>query len=72
MNEKDFLKKFIDVTDTIKDVAMGTELRNVEEWDSLSKVNFIAMADADYGVKVTLKQLNACETVADLYELVGR
>ena len=69
MNEKDFLDKFIDLTDTEDVVEMTTDLNTLEEWDSLSVISFIAMANANYGIKLKLENVKAALTVADLYKL---
>jgi len=41
------------------------------EWDSMSELAFIAMADSKLGVRVAAEALGQCATVADLVRLVG-
>lgn len=68
MNE--FLSSFIDVLDTENDVRMDTVLSDLEEWDSLSRVSFIAMVKTNYGIALNLLDIKNAKTVADLYEAV--
>ena len=70
MSEKDFLAQMADILEMDEEVNMDTVLGELEEWDSLSYVSFISMANATLGKKVTVKDLKAANTVADLYNLV--
>ena len=65
-----FIEKMIDVMDIEEEVTPNTVLEDLEEWDSLSLVSFIAMANATYGKKVVAADVKMAKTVADLYELV--
>ena len=48
----------------------GSErLQDLEQWDSLAIVSFMALADEHYEVTVKPQQILACQTVADLLEL---
>lgn len=71
MTEKEFLEDFKDnILDTDEDVQMDTHLTDVEEWDSLGVVGFIADANTKYGKKVTAQEVKAAKTPADLYQLL--
>ena len=52
------------------DLKETTILENIEEWDSLSVVSFIAMAKAVCGKTVERQAIVNAKTVADLFELV--
>lgn len=65
-----FLEKMIDILDCEQEVTMETELADLEEWDSLSLVSFMAMANAAYNKKVIPADVKMARTIADLYELV--
>lgn len=67
---KQFLEKMIDILDCEQEITMETVLADLEEWDSLSLVSFMAMANAAYGKKVILTDVKMAKTVKDLYELV--
>ena len=49
-----FIEKMVDVLDSEEEITAETILSDLEEWDSLSVVSFMAMA----------------KTLKDLYELV--
>lgn len=65
-----FLEKMTDILDCEQEVTMETVLADLEEWDSLSLVSFMAMANAAYGKKVIPADVKMAKTIGDLYELV--
>lgn len=65
-----FIEKMVDILDSEEEITMDTVLDDLEEWDSLSLVSFIAMANAAYGKKVVPADVKVAETIKDLYELV--
>lgn len=65
-----FLEKFIEILDTESEVTMDSMLSEIEEWDSLSIVSFLAMANSVYGKKIKPDVLIAAKSVRDLYALV--
>jgi len=48
----------------------STRLADMEAWDSLAVMSFIAMADSDYGISLAAKAIAACRTVDDLVALI--
>lgn len=68
--EKEFLEKMIDILDCEQEVSMDSILGEIEEWDSLSFVSFLAMANASYGKKVIPANVKSAKTIADLFEIV--
>lgn len=68
--EKEFLEKMMDILDCEQEISMKTRLNEVEEWDSLSFVSFLAMANANYGKKVVPANVKCAQTLDDLFELV--
>ena len=46
------------------------ETDDIEEWDSLSLVSYIAMANSSYGKKINASEVRKAVTVQDLYDLV--
>jgi len=56
--------------DTELDLAMDTKLDDIEEWDSLSYVAFLAMASKHVNRRIDPKEVKATIIVRDLYELV--
>jgi len=49
----------------------GTErLSEMERWDSMAMLNFMALVDAHYGVTLSPDHLVQCESVAEVEALV--
>ena len=69
MNEKDFIAKMKAILDNDA-VTMDSVLEDVEEWDSLSIVSFVAMANASCGKRVAPAVIRDCKTIRDLYTLL--
>lgn len=71
MDGKVFLNKLQEeVLDTESEINMDTQLGEIEEWDSLSVVSFIAMVKTVCGKTVERQAIVNAKTVADLFELV--
>lgn len=71
MNEQEFLTKMKeDILDTEDKLTMGTALDELEDWDSLAIVDFIAMANSVCGKKVKRTDVTGAKTFADLYALL--
>ena len=70
MTEELFLEKLVNVLDTEDEITMDRQLEDMEEWDSLSIVSFMAMANTACGKHVTPAEVKAAKTVEDLYTLV--
>ena len=69
MNEKDFMVKIKAIMDN-EDLTMDSVLADVDEWDSLSIVSFVAFANASCGKKIPPVPIRECLTVRDLYNLL--
>lgn len=68
-----FIENFliaVDFQDPVE-VAAETELRSLPEWDSLAALGVIVMFDVDYGKTIVGDDLANCETLTDLYKLLG-
>ena len=50
-------------------VAMSTPLADLDGWDSLAMLGFIAMADSHLGASVSVGQLAKCKSVGELAAL---
>lgn len=72
MKEQEFIKKFADALDDTdaNDLNFNTELKELDEWDSLATLSIISMAQLTYNVKVTGIEINNCDTIEDLYSLI--
>ena len=70
MSKEEFKEKILDVLNREEDLEMDTKLSDVEEWDSLAYVAFLAMA-AEYTDKtIRASEVRGAQTVGDLYNLV--
>lgn len=65
-----FLEKMADILDCEQEISMETVLTDLKEWDSLSLVSFMAMANVAYGKKVNPADVKMAKTMTDLYNLV--
>ena len=71
MSEQEFITKMQDeVLDTEIDISLDMALDDVEEWDSLSFVSFIAMAKECRFTGVNREAVNNAKTIGDLFALV--
>ena len=71
MDEKEFLAL---LSDKILDgtvVKMEDKLQDIEEWDSLSIVSFLAMINVTTGKNINPLEARNALTIRNLYELVG-
>lgn len=50
----------------------GNEALTDIQWDSMSAIIFMAMADEQFGVKVSPEQLSGAKTIHDLHALLNR
>lgn len=66
---KNFAEQFED-TD-IDDIQATSVFKEFDEWSSLMGMSVIAMAKTIYGKTITGKEIRACETVEDLYNLIA-
>ena len=51
---------------------MDTELKFLENWDSLASVDFLGIADEDFGKELDPMDVRSAGTVGDLYELLTK
>ena len=72
MTKEEFKEKILDVLNREEEVEMETKLSDVEEWDSLAYVAFLAMAAEFTDKTIRASEVRGAETVGDLYELVVR
>ena len=69
-NKEDFCRKL----DQLLSIAAGSikeqqELKTLKNWDSLTVLEFIVMADTDYNSDLQPADIAACKTVDDLARL---
>ena len=69
--EQLFMEKFSKLLDGEK-FTMETELKFLENWDSLASVDFLGIADEDFGKELDPMDVRTAGTVGDLFELVTK
>ena len=70
MTKDTFIDKMADILDAEDEISLDTNLSDLEEWDSLSIVSCIAMANAACDKKVEVKRVREAVTIQDLYDLL--
>ncbi len=71
MNREEFLEKFTDVLQTEDNINFDTNLDDIEEWDSLSKMATVAFLDKEFGVKITFDDFKNIKTIKDIAKKAG-
>lgn len=68
----DELKDALEIEDEDKEITLETDLRNVEEYDSLSVLAIIAMIDKNFGKQIPSVNFIKITTVKSLMDLIGK
>ena len=72
MNKVEFLNGLEEIMELDENSLTGSEtLKELEVWDSLAVLGFIAMIDNNFGVTLDVKKITDCVTVEDLMSLVS-
>ena len=69
MTELEFVDKMKEILDS-ENISMDTKLSDIEEWDSLSVVSFLALAVASSEKTVSREAVKACTDIKGLYQLL--
>jgi len=67
-----FLRNFADILDDT-DAALITQetvFRDLDEWNSLTALSLIAMADEEYAVKLTGDDIKSSNSLNDIFEII--
>jgi acyl carrier protein len=71
MNKKEFIEKIEEIIEVDTGDLTGEEnLADLEDWDSLAVMGFIAMVDSQLGMTIEAARIGECKTVNDLVALV--
>lgn len=73
MTQQEFLNKFVEQFEETdpSTITMDTNFREIDEWSSMMALMIIAMADEEFGVKLTGDNIRNSKTVSDLYHVVA-
>jgi len=66
------LKEALEIEDEDKEITLETDLRYVEEYDSLSVLAIIAMIDKNLGKQIPSADFAKVTTVKTLMDLIGK
>ena len=55
----------------LESIRSDTAFRKLTKWDSMAALIFLSMADEEYGVQVSSVDLEKCNSVEDLFNLVN-
>jgi acyl carrier protein len=72
MSLQDFLSHLSEILDMpVADVQPGAKLADLEGWNSMAMVSFIAFVDEYFEKTVPVRVIASCQTIADLAALSG-
>ena len=74
MKKEEFIKELkdaLEIEDENKEITIETDLRYVEEYDSLSVLAIIAMIDKNFGKQIPSSDFANVTTVKSLMNLIG-
>jgi acyl carrier protein len=70
MNKAQFIERIAQFLELSRgELAIETDLRSLESWDSLAVLNLIAFFDSEFGFSVSFAEIDGCRTIADLIGL---
>ena len=75
MQAKDFineLKDALEIEDEDQEITLETNLKELEEYDSLSVLSIIAMIDKNFGKQISSADFAKVTTVSSLMDLIGK
>ena len=71
MDIQEFINHFAEQFDDVPAaIAPESNFRDIDDWSSLVALSVIAMADEEYGVKLTGDDIRNATTVNDLFEAI--
>lgn len=72
ITEGQFLTDLKELLDTDADITLDTDLLEINEWGSLSAVEFLVMIEDKYGIKVEPFSVAEAVFVEDLFNIVSK
>lgn len=70
MDVDNFLNLLSDVLQRDEPVLEDMQLDDIDEYDSMSMLNVIVLIDKEYNKLISSEELESCETVKDIIDLV--
>jgi len=75
MKTEDFineLEEALEIENEDQEITLKTNLKELEEYDSLSVLSIIAMIDKNFGKQIPSSDFVKITTVSSLMELIGK
>ena len=75
MKTEDFineLKAALEIEDENQEITLKTNLKELEEYDSLSVLSIIAMIDKNFGKQISSIDFIKIKTIKSLTDLIGK
>ena len=70
MTREEFLAQLDELLELMPGTLQGPEkLENLDQWNSLAIVSFMALADTNNGVRLSPRDIANCITVSDLLKI---
>jgi len=72
---KDFIKELkeaLEIEDEDQEITLETDLKELEEYDSLSVLSIIAMIDKNFGKQIPSVDFIKITTIKSLMDLIGK
>ena len=70
MKHSEFIEIFKDIIQSDSDIDMGSNLKEIEEWDSMAMMALIAYFDVALSITVSFDQLHTLKCVHDVALLI--
>jgi len=74
MKKEEFIKELkdaLEIEDEDKEITLETDLRYIDEYDSLSVLAIIAMIDKNFNKQISSLEFTKITTVKSLMDLIG-
>ena len=66
------LKEALEIEDEDQEITLETDLKELEEYDSLSVLSIIAMIDKYFGKQISSSDFIKVTTISSLMDLIGK
>lgn len=71
MNREEFLVKMQDILQKDDGLSFDTQLSELEEWDSLSKITTLAFLDREFSITMLVSEIENFKTIEDIAKKCG-
>jgi acyl carrier protein len=66
---REFLEQMAEIFE-VRAVRLDNNLEDFDAWDSLTQLTIISLADENYGVTISVKELREAKTIGGLKALI--